>query len=151
MTDSSDGARVQVRSGMRTYGGAARPCDGTPSASVWPSPRQTPGPSHARILQIGLRLTIAQADGRTAMPVSFRSVIPPTSAIIRFRCPVDATRRTGRTNIVGISNRRPSAGRKTVITNIELDVITSVTAGTRMTHCHSTASPARSKSNPSPR
>ena len=53
------------------------PCDGTPSSFIWPSPRQTPGPScpypsdrppsghhqgrrharHAYILQIGLHLT----------------------------------------------------------------------------------------------
>ena len=39
------------RSGQVRYGGIRRsnasprpPCDGTPSASVWPSPRQTPGP-----------------------------------------------------------------------------------------------------------
>ena len=68
------------------------PCDGTTSASVWPSPRQTPGPScpypsdrppsghlpdrrqalHANILQIGLRLAIAQADAKPVMTVSFR-------------------------------------------------------------------------------
>ena len=64
------------------------PCDGTPSASVWPSPSQTPGspclypsdrpPSghrlgrreacNAHILQIGLRLAFIQADARLAMP-----------------------------------------------------------------------------------
>ena len=35
-------------SGQVRYGGirrsSASPCDGTPSVSVWPSPRQTPGP-----------------------------------------------------------------------------------------------------------
>ena len=67
---------MYVRSGM---GNASPrpPCDGTPSDSVWPSPKQTPGPScpypsdrtpsghrasrrrarHAHILQIGLHLT----------------------------------------------------------------------------------------------
>ena len=41
----------QVRSGRVRYGGIRRSsasprphCDGTPSSSVWPSPRQTPGP-----------------------------------------------------------------------------------------------------------
>ena len=38
----------QVRSGMGAYAGAAHRrvhlCDGTPSAFVWPSPRQTPSP-----------------------------------------------------------------------------------------------------------
>ena len=36
----------------------ARSCDGTHSASVWPSSRQTPGPP-CRTLQIGLRLAMA--------------------------------------------------------------------------------------------
>ena len=39
---------VGFSTGMGTYAGAARrrvpPCDGTPWSSVWPSPRQTPGP-----------------------------------------------------------------------------------------------------------
>ena len=71
----------QVRSGMGTYASPRPPCDGTPSPSVWPSPRQTPGPPcaypsdrpasghhpdrrqarHAHILQIGLRLVITRA------------------------------------------------------------------------------------------
>ena len=45
----------KVRSGQVRYGDIHRssasprpPCDGTPSASVWPSPRQTPGPVHSR-------------------------------------------------------------------------------------------------------
>ena len=48
----------QVRSGMggihRSSASLRPPCDGTPAASVWPSPRQTPG---AHIHQIGLHLT----------------------------------------------------------------------------------------------
>ena len=63
-----------------------------PTASVWPSSWQRPGPScpypsdrppsghrlgrrqarHVHILQTGLRLAIAQADARPAMPISFR-------------------------------------------------------------------------------
>ena len=37
---------VQVRYGVirRSSASPRPPCDGTPSASVWPSPRQTPGP-----------------------------------------------------------------------------------------------------------
>ena len=61
-------------------------------ASVWSSSRQTPGPScpypsdrppsghrpgrrkarHVHILQIGLRLAIAQADAKPVMSISFR-------------------------------------------------------------------------------
>ena len=46
----------QVRYGdIRRCSASPRPpCDGTPAASVWPSPRQTPGPP---ILQIELHLT----------------------------------------------------------------------------------------------
>ena len=71
--------------GIRRSSASSRTtCDGTSSTSVWPSPRQTPGPPcpcpsgrppsdhrparrharHAHILQIGLHLTIAQADAR---------------------------------------------------------------------------------------
>ena len=91
--------KVYSRSGQVRYGGIRRSCeslrpscDGTPSSSVWPSPRQTSGPScsfslerppsghlpdrrqarHAHFLQKGLRLAIAQADARPAMPVSIR-------------------------------------------------------------------------------
>ena len=89
--DKSSG---QVRhEGIRRSSASPRPpCDGTTSASVWPSPRQTPGPPcpypsdrppsghrpgrrqarHARILQIGLRLAIAHTDARPVMPISSR-------------------------------------------------------------------------------
>ena len=54
--------RIIEAAGQVRYGGIRRssasprpPCDGTPSASVWPSPRQAPGPSCP--VQIGLHLT----------------------------------------------------------------------------------------------
>ena len=70
-------SRLFIRGICRSSASPRPPCDGTPSSSVWPSPRQTPGPScpyppdrtpsshrpdrcharHARILQIGLHLT----------------------------------------------------------------------------------------------
>ena len=79
---------LQVRPGQ-VSGHTPEQRDGTPSSSVWPSPMQTPGPpcpylsdrppsghrpgrSQARlahILQIGVRLAIAQADARSVMLV----------------------------------------------------------------------------------
>ena len=45
--NGSASADDQVRCGdiHRSSASPRPPCDGTPSASVWPSPRQTPGPS----------------------------------------------------------------------------------------------------------
>ena len=78
--------------GQVTYWGIRRssasprpPCDGSPSASIWPSPRQTPGPPwpypsdrtpsghrpgrrqarHGQILPIGLHLTQKRVDATT--------------------------------------------------------------------------------------
>ena len=79
----------RFRSGMGTYAGAARRgIHLTHSAFVWPSPRQTPGPSfpypsdgttsvhrpgkrqdrHAHILQIGLRQAIAMQTPGPSRP-----------------------------------------------------------------------------------
>ena len=65
----------QVRSGMAAYGGAARRRVHLATVLLRPPSGQRPGRRQARhthILQIGLRLAIAQADARPAMPVSFR-------------------------------------------------------------------------------
>ena len=82
----SDGHQVRYGNIRRSSASPRPPCDGTPSASVWSSPRQTPGPScpypserpssghrpgrrqtrHARILQIGLRQAIAPASKYTS-------------------------------------------------------------------------------------
>ena len=94
----------QVRCGDKRRSSASPrpPCDGTPSSSVWPSPRQTPGSScpypsdrppsghrpgkrqarHARILQIGLRLAIAQADADPSCPYPSHRT-PPDAAMKR--------------------------------------------------------------------
>ena len=90
-TLTTDHCIVQVRCGdvRRSSASPRPPCDGTPSSTVCPSPRRTPGPPRpypldrtpsghrpdrrqARILQIGLRLAIAQADATSVMPISFR-------------------------------------------------------------------------------
>ena len=68
-------AHCQVRSGMGAYLGAAR--RRVHLATLLPRPPSGYRPDrrqarHAGILQIGLRLAIAQADARPVMPVSFR-------------------------------------------------------------------------------
>ena len=59
--------QVQYEDKRRSSASPRPPCDGTPSASVWPSPRQTPGPPFL-IHQIGLHLSVTQADARPAIP-----------------------------------------------------------------------------------
>ena len=60
---------VQVRyGGIRRSSASPRPpCDGTPSASVWPSPRQTSGPAQRRQPQKlgGLTLIVWWTDRQT--------------------------------------------------------------------------------------
>ena len=62
-------------SGMRAYAGAARRRVHLVTVLLHPPSDHRPGrhqTRHAHILQIGLRLAIAQADARPAMPISFR-------------------------------------------------------------------------------
>ena len=62
--------RGQVRSGVGAYGGAARRrVLLRPPSGHRPDRRQA---RHVHILQIDLRLAIAQTDARPVMPISFR-------------------------------------------------------------------------------
>ena len=66
---------LSYRSGMGAYTGAACRRDHLVTVLLRPPPGHHPGKRqarHARVLQIGLRLTITQADARPVMPVSFR-------------------------------------------------------------------------------
>ena len=66
---------IQVRSGLGAYAGAARRCVHIATILLRPPSSHRPGRRQARhthILQIGLRLAIAQADARPVMSVSFR-------------------------------------------------------------------------------
>ena len=65
----------QVRSGMGSYAGAAHRRVHLATVLLRPQSGHRPGrrqARHAHILQIGLRLAIAQTDARPVMPVSFR-------------------------------------------------------------------------------
>ena len=85
------------------------PCDGTPSSSVWPSPRQTPGPScpypsdrppsghrpgrrQARyhLFQIGLSLAIAQADAYPSNRTRPDATMKPVDAPSAWASPSDS-------------------------------------------------------------
>ena len=69
---------------MGAYAGAARRRVHLATVLLRPPPGHRPGrrqARHARILQIGLRLAIAQADARPAMPISF--IRPPPDATMK--------------------------------------------------------------------
>ena len=66
---------VQIRSGVGAYAGAARRRVHLATVLLRPPSSHRLGTRqarHAHIVQIGLRLAIAQADARPAMPISFR-------------------------------------------------------------------------------
>ena len=66
---------IMVRSGVGTYAGAARRRVHIATVLVRPPSGHRPGrrqARHARILQIGLRLAIVQAEARPVMPISLR-------------------------------------------------------------------------------
>ena len=79
MTSRRDDLKLKTgqvdRSGMGTYAGAARRRVYLTTVLLRPPSGHRPGrhqARHAHILQIGLRLAIAQADARPVMPISFR-------------------------------------------------------------------------------
>ena len=63
---------TSFKSGKGAYAGAARRRVHLVTVLLRPTSGHRPGRRQARILQIGLRLAIAQADARPAMHVSFR-------------------------------------------------------------------------------
>ena len=69
------GVEAQVRSGMGAYGETALRRVHLVKVLLRPPSGHSPGrrqARHARILQIGLRLAIVQADARPVMSISFR-------------------------------------------------------------------------------